>query len=536
MDSAFLTLFVPAGVILVVNILLFLRICCLLRLPSVSRQGSLSRCDDPDTDETHDNNEIEVLAPRGRPRGQTRSTHSDSMSSDLASSILDPAYKPSRQLLTCISLLVLLTLTWISAACTVSSPLTFAHSEVVYQSLYATTAAILGLFIVVYYCIGRPEVRALSCSCCCRRHRRRQKVVSCRGEVSVSQQTKSTNGSVRRDDDENVGDVGQIEHVVIVHNAARSSVASAADRVSLAAKSLCSDCDDGLKSPASPPCADPSSASPVPPPAAAAAVVIEPVADYSMFYNPRQNGVARKYWDRAKKKRATAPLKHIPPPPQDLDNEYLMNGNCHRPNTDAQLLLHCDDVTTISESRQNSERQPLLPILTPLTSLQNGDVTVNKKLQLLSMGLSRNGLIQVDSGRTVNGFDDAKMTEADAKSDDFIEQLELRIPVGKQTSSCLDSDVADSGDVPSQCERRRSCGSTEQEESHESDPLSQFVQTDVVAGSQLVDAGHHQEPIQCSAESVETPRQSMCDFNSSADIWVMQNGAKLTNGKTETSV
>jgi hypothetical protein len=486
MEAAFLTLFLPAGIILAINVILFLRICCLLRF-STSRQTSVSHCDEPDTEETQDNNEIEVLAPRRTPStvgpSGARSIRSDSISSDHASSILDPAYKPSRQLYAIVALLALFSTTWVAGACVMSPPVVFAYSDVVYQCLYAAAAASFGLFVIVYYCLGRPEVRTLSCSSC--RHRRRKNKTSDRVvEANSSGPRPSANGSVTCGDD-----VSQMEHVVVVHNThlAGSSAASVAERASLAAKSACSDGEPSLKLPAS--CAMQSSmaaASLVPPPPPAAPAAVAAVPDYAMFYNPRQNGVARKYWERAKKRRAAGQLCHKPAGAlQDVDGggEMPVNGGL-RSNCEVlqrRPLLERDDadigrVVTIENGISDphhhvaGEQQPLLPILAPLCKEPNGAVSTGYGVgRTSSPVLTPNGYVDLDcSSSSLDGIaavqsqqqqhsikppsvSNGRMTEVmngfascgggvkaaarggEKKGESFIEQLELRIPSCKQT-------------------------------------------------------------------------------------------------------
>jgi len=570
MEPAFLTLFVPAGIILFINVLLFLRICCLLSLSS-SRHESVSRCDDPDTDETHDNNEIEVLAPRRDvsrqgPHG-TRWSRSDSISSDQASSILDPVYRPSRQLYALVTLLVLFCLMWISGACVVTPPIIFLYCDVVYQCLYAATAVSFGLFVVVYYCIGRPEVRSLSCSCC--RRRKRQKV-STQVETNDFQKA-ATNGTVVQNDD-----VCQMEHVVIVHSShlAESSVASVADLVSLAAKSVCSECDHSQKQ-SQCPIPSLSATTSISPPVAVAASI----PDYAMFYNQRQNGVARKYWERAKKKRAVAQRFHVPP--HEIDLELTSNGNCVRVNGEVQRRPLLENDASVNyqtavngnHTRNTTEQQPLIHLPTSLNSETNCDIDIpfDQDVNTSSLKLLQNGLVELNSSSldsrvdtlrniklvTVNGHipseaanNSSKKAQGENKVDCFIEQLEMRIPDGKPKKLIsVRSDHRDAGQEGMLAEHCSDSNNAMEKSRRESDDScvgdSQtsgayaFINKNYNATSQSAhktdfdsfDGALLKEQV---SEPAQTQRSSLSEFSSS-DIWIMQdaNGVK---SKTETSV
>ena len=277
-----LTCFVPAGVLIFINVLIAFRICCLLREPVCTNSVQRNPFDDPDTEETHDN-EIEILSS-GQNQRDYRSVQSDSPapSAERPVSELDPVYRPWVQLIAAVFLLLLFCLMWASAAFVIVPPFEFARHTVVYQCFYAVLAAILGLFFVLYYCMCRSDIQS---ACLCRKQ-------SSSSESSRWQYVKATNGNTLHGS-------GKLHEngsaMCNVRGLDESSVVLAAESLSLAAKSAHSDTDHGASTKVSGPQFT-----------APDVAVPECVA----FYNPRQNGVARKYWERSRKKRAMASLYH----------------------------------------------------------------------------------------------------------------------------------------------------------------------------------------------------------------------------------
>jgi len=277
LEAAVLTCFVPSGVLVIINILIAFRICCLLQEPTHAAALHRTPCDDPDTEEVHDN-EVDVLAS-GHNQVDYRSVQSSSPapSAERPVSELDPVCRPWVQLLAIIFLMLLFCLTWMSAAFVVMPPFEFRHDTVVYQCCYAVLAVSLGLFFVLYYCLCRSDVQSASCWC----------KQSSSSESSRWQYVKATNG----------GGMSHETGKVLENGSAVCDMdeAIAAESVSVVAKSVRSDTGRA----ASPKMDGPQFAPPV-----------VSVPESASFYNARQNGVARKYWERSRKKRAMACLYH----------------------------------------------------------------------------------------------------------------------------------------------------------------------------------------------------------------------------------
>jgi len=348
LEATVLTCFVPAVVLVCINILIALRICCLLREPVHVTALQRNPFDDPDTEETHDN-EIEILSS-GQNQQDYRSVQSDSPapSAEQPVSELDPAYRPCVQLIAVIFLLLLFCLMWASAAFVIVPPFEFAHDAVVYQCFYAVLAASLGLFFVLYYCICRSDVQS---ACLCRKQ-------SASSELSRWRYVKATSGNPSHES-------GKLHEngsaVCDIRGVDESSVVLAAESVSLAAKSAHSDTDRVTSTKISGPQFS-----------APDVAVPECVA----FYNPRQNGVARKYWERSRKKRAMVNLYHNEAQLQRFGDDSKPDGTSGNttPNGNVKAAVngvHQKVVTAAVESVPQhvtelpDEQQPLLSVMNP---------------------------------------------------------------------------------------------------------------------------------------------------------------------------
>ena len=351
LEAAVLTCFVPAGVLIVINTLIALRICCLLQEPIHVTSLQRQPYDDPDTEETHDN-EIEILSS-GQNQPDYRSVQSDSPAPSAQRQIseLDPAYRPWLQLFAVILLLLLFCMLWMSAAFVIVPPFEFAHDTVVYQCSYAILAVSLGLFFVMYYCICRSDLKA---GCFCRKQ-------SSSSESSRWRYIKATSGNTS-DETGKVHENGS----AVCHSRAVDEVSGvhAAESLSVAAKSVHSDTDPGTSTK-------------INAPQFTAPVVAVP--ESMTFYNPRQNGVARKYWERSRKKRAMANLYHNAAQLQRFGDDLKPDGTSGNttPNGNVKSVVsggHQKVVTAAVEDvpqhviQLPDEQQPLLSVMNPRAS------------------------------------------------------------------------------------------------------------------------------------------------------------------------
>jgi hypothetical protein len=232
---------------------------------------------------------------------------------------------------------------------------------------------------------------------------------------------------------------------------------AAAERISVTAKSVHSDTDRSTKLP------PPLSVNVIPP---TLNVCTDPAtaSDYAAFYNPRQNGVARKYWDRVRKKRAINALRQndvcgfddptfAPTGGNGFGSESLVNGNV--PQVMKANGVHATVVTASVENHSQrcaglpDEQQPLLPILTPLATRSTVPaVSTNDTVRMDNLSpvenphpvkseqMARYGTLPApaanDAGRetsVVNGCGGSStVTCGETGGSSFLEQLEQRIP------------------------------------------------------------------------------------------------------------
>ena len=178
-----------------------------------------------------------------------------------SSSVMDLEYRPVTQLCGVVIVLFLYLLTWACGAFVVALPFgsLLAHREMVYNYLYGVSSAVLGIFILVFYCLARDDARSCWRNSCVR------KVVR---SDSVAMAPTHSNGVVARHG-------GSSEVSVSVKSSNSASRAASA------------------------PCAPPkvtnisSQAGETP-----TEISLGSYPECTAFYNPRQNGIAKKYWQK----------------------------------------------------------------------------------------------------------------------------------------------------------------------------------------------------------------------------------------------
>ena len=262
-----LTFFIPAGVLGFIDCVLFFRIGCLIQSLSTLNSATIESSNN-ETEELHEN-EIELLPAQTIPTNNVPSASLNS-SSPLATSTnsLDVVYCPCSQLCATVAMLLLYCATWTTGALSIALPLSsfLNYNEIIFQCLYAVLATAFGAFLFVYYCVGRKDVRAV----CLRRRsvtNGNWKYVPANAEAPPMP---LMNGHVTQPDV-----VG--ETLSLTSRSVRSNVESDHKQPLAVMKTCAQQVTE-----------DPSFA---------------PVQDCSMFYNPRQNNIAKKYWERTKKKR-----------------------------------------------------------------------------------------------------------------------------------------------------------------------------------------------------------------------------------------
>ena len=235
-------LYAPAVFLASVCVIFFLSMCCLLheRLPADYE------------DDVGDAlvNELDSVTPP-----------TTNLMTAPTSSVMDLEYRPVVQLCGVVVVLFLYLFTWACGAFVVARPFgsLLAHREMVYNYLYGVSSAALGVFILVFYCLARDDARS------CWRNSCAKKVV--RSE-SVPMAVNHSNGNVARH--------------------------GGSSEVSISVKS-----SNSASRAASAPCGPPkvtnisSQAGETP-----TEISLGSYPECMAFYNPRQNGIAKKYWQK----------------------------------------------------------------------------------------------------------------------------------------------------------------------------------------------------------------------------------------------
>ncbi len=253
-----------------------------LKLPVLSLHAGVTSFMPIDEPETEEINELELTSPEieslpaeeGEERGGRAGLGDHSLLTPGASE-LDLEYRPISQLRALAVILLLVLLTWSCGACAIALPFPNAipNQELIFTYSYAFFATILGLFIFVYYCIGRHDAR--KCwrrFCCCQR----RPVYVVNGGIRNSSNIVHANGHVLRSssslDSQFTNKSNSTTHrpnpLKNIHPKKQQS------NVNLVPSQTASMTDQTLSS------------------------INENVAS---FYNPRQNGVAKRYWEKKSK-------------------------------------------------------------------------------------------------------------------------------------------------------------------------------------------------------------------------------------------
>lgn len=205
----------------------------------------------------------------------------DSMSNSgsIKSSIADSEYKPLAQLTGIILFLMLYILMWTSGAFSIAlqSKTETENMDVILSSLYMILCIILGIFLIVFYCLARNDTRRTwQMFCCCKT--RESADLPPRSSTNINVITHANAHHSLKRDDESCSDslkdssannqsnpLLQIMQYHKQNSMLTHSVAGSQSR------------------------GDPS--------------IQGGSEDISAFYNPRQNGVAKRYWEKTRTSR-----------------------------------------------------------------------------------------------------------------------------------------------------------------------------------------------------------------------------------------
>lgn len=256
----------PVAFLLLLNFIYFLRMSCVIG----SSTGPLLSLED--TQELHIT-DIEMTSNRNRI--ETQSLTSDMSMKSTVSSVMDFERRPITQLRALAICLLLFLLTWIFGAIAVAKPFSvIPYQEIIFSYLYGIFCAILGLFILIYCCLTRKDSqsswkRFFWCE---------QPIVYAATEVTPNSVPHANGHVVHTGSGTDISKVNSA--VVVNHSNHVNHVKKSDDEVSsvnLVPSKPVSLADGSVNN-----------------------SVNEAIAAAS-FYNSRQNGVAKKFWDKKHK-------------------------------------------------------------------------------------------------------------------------------------------------------------------------------------------------------------------------------------------
>ncbi|WAR21925.1 AGRA1-like protein [Mya arenaria] len=141
--------FGPVVFLLLLNVIFYLRIACIIR----SSTGPLVNMEE--TQELQ-SNDIEMT--HNHDRIETASLRSDMSTKSSVSSVMDSERRPVTQLRALALCLILFVFTWLFGAITVAKPFTFMpYQDIIFSYLYGVFCAILGLFMLIFFCLTRKD-------------------------------------------------------------------------------------------------------------------------------------------------------------------------------------------------------------------------------------------------------------------------------------------------------------------------------------------------------------------------------------------
>ncbi|KAK3095548.1 hypothetical protein FSP39_015980 [Pinctada imbricata] len=258
----------PVALLLIFNIILFLRIGCVIQ----DKKEKPTESDQ--TEEVHDielttalddtNTEIQALTEPGR-NNVTRNNEEEFDARSEVSSVMDQEKMPSSQLYSLITILLLYMLFWTCGAITVAEPLKtiLPHQVLIFSYLYGVTCAIFGIFMLSYFCLSRKDsFSSWKRFFCCEQ----QPVFDI--NYQTANNVRMGNGHVVQGNGSVVTEP-MLKTLNITNDV--SSNGSKQSNINLVPTNTSSVLEDS---------------------------VVSAPDNIKIFYNPKQNGVAKKFWDK----------------------------------------------------------------------------------------------------------------------------------------------------------------------------------------------------------------------------------------------
>lgn len=352
------------------NIAFFLRIQCIID----NSTGPLLRLES-----TQDLPVTDIEMTSNHDRIETQSMMSGMSTKSSVSSVMDLERKPVTQLRALAFCLVLFLLTWIFGAITVATPFSvIPYQELIFSYLYGVFCAILGLFMLVYFCLTRKDSR-----------KSWKRFFFCEQQATVyAENLMTTDTEPQVNGHVNTGsglDVSKISSTVVTNHV--NSVKKSDDE-EMSSTNLV--------------------------PSKPASIIDNSSLDNSThevtaasFYNPRQNGVAKKFWEKKNKhnskllsKEMTKSL-NINGTDTDFSGSevqtggpgYSSDGNSSKPR------LNLDSSAKLQSGESDTARSPVHPQSPPAYSI----AMANDYLSVMRTSSPQCGHLEHVTGSAMDG-------------------------------------------------------------------------------------------------------------------------------------
>ncbi|XP_061192775.1 adhesion G protein-coupled receptor A3-like [Saccostrea echinata] len=260
----------PVALLVIFNLVFFLRISCIIQgsTNNLNESNRTEDINDIELTQNGDNNNTEIEAltqTNNNPSNIDPSIGDDSEIKSLVSSVADQEKRPQSQLYAIIAILILFILFWVCGAVAVAEPFKFIipMQELIFSYLYGITCAIFGIFMLCYFCLSRKD----SCSSwkrffLCEKHPLYDLNYQAANHGALS------NGHVMQEN----GDLDpDVKSYNITHEMPTDSVKQS--NINLVPANSSSFIEDSVNNGAH-------------------------ESNIKVFYNPRQNGVAKKFWEK----------------------------------------------------------------------------------------------------------------------------------------------------------------------------------------------------------------------------------------------
>lgn len=316
-----------------------------------------------------------------------------SAASSVSSEVEDAEHTPATQLRATLIVLLLFASLWAAGALSTASQLhaILPHAQLIFGSLYAVTAFLLGTFILFFHCFARSDVRP-----CWRVMKCRGRNISDTNTSDLPQPTSGTGDKVITEmpATDKISNVGRsitthVNGAVSNHLSSSTSINSNKSRNLRAAVELNKAVANGSPDThQGPPKASNMHLMPMHPSAPS-------VTDAEIFYNPRQSDMARKFFKKQKRKESTLrPKNH-------LDLSRRADGEVNQSDMESTLRDSLRDSLKGSSSKVSNTNIHVeqRPVECPPNYTHNCNILINQDIARTNQ---ERWVIGADSPPTVN--------------------------------------------------------------------------------------------------------------------------------------